>query len=427
MAELLAHTQDAPEIVESRQGWLVVVAAMFGLGLGLSPLPVYSIGMLAPFGWSFASLMGTLAVQAVAVIVASPLAGAAVDRFGARPIALASLALFGATYMSLALTPGSLWIFYAQWALMSVLGAGTLSGTWTRVVNGWFDHNLGFALGLASTGSGITGFLLKPYGVWLIQAFGWRAAIVGIGLLPIVIGIPIVLVLFRERGRSAKIEMARPTDETGYRLREALAKPNFWIMALAFLLIAFAITAPTPNLENIMRVAHFDMRSIAHITGSFGLAVILGRIIGGWLLDRIWAPACGFAILLLPAAGCWVVAQPHISEAAAVIAVGSLGFAAGFEFDLLAFLASRYFGRRHYGSIYGCFYAVIAAGSGAGPVIFGRVFDVTGSYAHILLIGAACTVAGGALLLLMGPYPDWQIDAKPISVLGKKERKGLLF
>jgi MFS family permease len=94
----------------------------------------------------------------------------------------------------------------------------------------------------------------------------------------------------------------------------------------------------------------------------------------------------------------------------AIGAVVTLGLAAGFEFDLLAFLASRYFGRRHYGSIYGCFYAVIAFGGGLGPVVFGRVFDLTGTYAHILVVGSLCMVSGGVLLLLIGPYPaKWPV------------------
>jgi MFS family permease len=400
--------------VEIPQGWLVVVSAMFGVAVGLSPIPFYTIGMFAPelshaFGWSFAALMGSIAIQSGTVILVSPLAGAAVDRFGARPIALGSLVLFGLCYMSLALTPGSLWVFYAQWVVMSVLGAGTLSGTWTRVVNGWFDRNLGVALGLASTGTGFAGFLLKPLGLWLIKDFGWRAAFAGIGLLPILIGVPVVALLFRERS-GKRMEAGPQREEAGVALRAALGMRQFWIMALAFLLISFALTAPTPNLENILRSLSFGISSIARIAGSFGLAVIVGRIAGGWLLDRVWAPACAFGFLLLPAAGCWSLAQPHVSEMRAIGAVVTLGLAAGFEFDLLAFLASRYFGRRHYGSIYGCFYAVIAFGGGLGPVVFGRVFDLTGTYAHILVVGSLCMVSGGVLLLLIGPYPaKWPV------------------
>jgi MFS family permease len=83
----------------------------------------------------------------------------------------------------------------------------------------------------------------------------------------------------------------------------------------------------------------------------------------------------------------------------------SLGFGAGFEFDLLAYLISRFFGQRHYGAIYGCFYAVIAFAGGLGPVVFGYVFDRIGDYTIALRSGSACLVVGAVLLLAMGAYP----------------------
>jgi len=143
---------------ETPRGWLVVLAAMVGVAVGMSPVPFYTIGMFAPelskaFGWSFASMMGSIGVQSAVVMASSPMAGFAVDRWGARPVAVVSLLLFGLSFMSLALSSGSLLLYYAQWGVMSVLGAGTLSATWTRVVNGWFDKNRGLALGLASTGT----------------------------------------------------------------------------------------------------------------------------------------------------------------------------------------------------------------------------------------------------------------------------------
>ena len=400
---------------DSTRGWVVVIAAMVGVSLGLSPLPFYTIGMFAPelsreFGWSFASLMGSVTVQSVVVMGSSPLAGFAVDRYGARRVAIISMFLFGLTFMSLSLNNGSLWVYYGQWVVMSVVGAGTLSGTWTRVVNGWFDRHLGLALGVASTGTGITGFLIKPFAAYLIHDYGWRTAFAVIGMLPILIGIPIVALLFREPTDSAAPSLlgdAAPDadPEEGLTLREALHSGIFWIMAGAFLLIAFALTAPTPNLENILRTHHFALGTIAKITASFGLAVIAGRVIGGWLLDRIWAPLCALFVLILPACGSWLLSHGSLSETSAIASVVAIGLGAGFEFDLLAYLIGRYFGRRYYGSIYGTFYTVIALGGALGPIAYGYAFDRLGNYVAALTTGSACLVAGALLLLLLGPYP----------------------
>ena len=405
---------EAPAARDSAAGWVVVFAAMIGLAMGLSPLPFYTAGMFAPqlqaeFGWTFASLMGAITVQSLVVMATGPLAGFAVDRYGPRPVAMISLVLFGLTFMSLSLSNGHLWLYYAQWVVMSVVGAGTLTATWTYTVNGWFDRHRGLAIGVASTGTGITGFLVKPLAAWLIGDFGWRTAFVVIGALPIVIGFPVVAMLFRERGgRGAVSTAAAAVVEGGATLREALRDRRFWIMTFAFLLVAFALTAPTPNLENILKTQRFSLTEIGAITAGFGLSVIAGRVIGGWLLDRFWAPGCAVVILMMPAVGSYMLSQPQIDTAHAVLSVIALGLGAGFEFDLLAYLIVRYFGRRNYGTIYGCFYTVIALGGGLGPVVYGWAFDTMGRYDAALMAGVFCLVAGGLSLLGMGRYPVWK-------------------
>lgn len=392
--------------------WGVVFASLIGLSLGLGPLPFYTIGILAPelshaFGWSFAAIMGSIAVQSVVTVVASPLFGRVIDRYGARRVALTSLALFGLTYMSFGLTTGALWTFYVQWGLMTFLGAGTLSATWTRVVNGWFDKNRGLALGIASTGTGLTGVVIKPLATLLISYVGWEMTFVIIGALPIIIGIPIVAALFIEEPDQSAPSAVSPREEYGPELRDALSQPKFWLMCCAFALIGFAITAPTPNLENILKTMKFTPTSIAEVTGVFGLAVVLGRVIGGWLLDRLWAPACAMMVFLLPALGCWILGQDSLSAGAAIFAIGAIGFGAGFEFDLLAYLTNRYFGLKSYGTLYGIAYASTTGVGGLGPVVYGAAFDTTGSYEQILGIGAFVLITGATLLLLLGRYPEW--------------------
>ncbi|MET0366469.1 MAG: MFS transporter [Sphingobium sp.] len=418
--------QEVPSL-DSMRGWIVTCAALVGLAVGLSPLPFYTIGMFAPemareFGWSFAGLMAAIAVQSVATIIASPIAGAAIDRFGARPVALISLGLFGLGYMSLGLNNGSIILFYVQWAIMTVVGSGTLLMPWARGVNSWFVRRRSLALAIASSGSGLTGILIKPFAAWLILTHGWRMAFFVIGLLPILLGLPIAAWLFRERVAPAHQSAGAPAGQSadqaeagehpavqpewGLTLRQAIRMRSFWVLMISSLLIAFATTAPTPNMENILRSVGYDLTTIGRITGVFGLAVILGRIVAGWLFDRIWAPGCAFFLLILPALGCWLLSGTHVTELRAIAAVAALGAAAGFKLNLLAYLVSRYFGQRHYGKLLGWFYAVVSAGGGVGPVLFGYSFDQTGSYSLVLSIAALCIVAGALLTLLMGPYPD---------------------
>ncbi|WCT79721.1 MFS transporter [Novosphingobium humi] len=410
-APAIEAATEPPAYRDSAQGWGVVLAGMVGLALGLSPLPFYTIGMFAPelakaFGWTFTQLMTSVTVQSLVVVASGPVAGIALDRYGSRRVALVSVVLFGLCFMSLALANGTLWIYYAQWVLMSALGAGTLTATWTRVINSWFDRQRGLALGVVSAGTGLTAFMVKPLTAWLIGAFGWRVAIAVVGALPLLVALPLIYWLFREPPRALAAHGASEPVEPGATLSEALRDRRLWIMALSFLLLAFALTATTPNMENILKTHHFTLPQIGGITAFFGLAVIAGRVGGGLLLDRLWAPGCALIVFMLPAVGNAVLAGGSISATTAILAIIGMGLGTGFEFDLLAYLIARYFGRRQYGTIYGVFYIVIAVGGGLGPAIYGYIFDRLGTYALAMWSGVGCILAGSLLLLTMGPYPE---------------------
>ena len=131
---MIDSTQKAIGFSEFRRGWPVVVASMFGIGLGLSPVPFYTIGMLAPelnkaFGWTFGEIMTGLMIMTLAVLVASTVVGYLGDRFGVRRVALISLVLFALSFMAFSMSNGSIVLFYINWAAMALLGAGTLPVT----------------------------------------------------------------------------------------------------------------------------------------------------------------------------------------------------------------------------------------------------------------------------------------------------------
>ena len=409
---------------EFKQGWRVVLAAMLGIGLGLSPVPFYTIGMLAPelakaFQWPFAAIMGGLPIMTFAVLIASPAVGLLADRYGVRRVALASVILFSLSFMSFALSTGSLTQFYITWGVMAVAGAGTLPVTWTRAVNNRFEVRKGLALGLALLGTGVFGFLVKPLTAWLIAEHGWRAAYVVVGALPLVLALPVAWVLFHdvgERNASAadrrSADLARAAATPGMSLMQALRDWRFWLLAVAFVLISFGVGGPIPNMENILKTAGFARADIVSLAATIGLSVIAGRILGGWLIDRYWAPGVAFVMLAAPALACWLMASGGMDSSTARFSIFLIGFAAGVEYDLMAFLTARYFGMKNYSAIYGSLYGFFALGAGIGPVMFGKSFDKTGSYASVLLISAVMLVAGAALLLLLGRYRQFD-SSKP--------------
>jgi len=415
----LESARDTSGRQEFRRGWGVVLAAMLGIGLGLSPVPFYTIGMLAPelnkaFGWEFSAMLVGLPIMTLGVLVASPLVGLLADRFGVRRVALVSIVLFSLSFMAFSMNQGSIELFYLNWGLMALFGAGTLPITWTRAVNNRFDLHKGLALGLSLLGTGIFGCLVKPLTAWLIADFGWRTAYVAIGALPLLIALPVALLWFRDADddlsnavQRREAQAQRAAAAPGMSFRESLRDYRFWLLAFSFTLISFAVGGLIPNMENILKVAGFGRSDVVALVSLIGLSVTVGRIAGGWLIDRLWAPGVAFVMISLPALACYLLAADSLSVGSARLAIVLVGIAAGIEYDLMAFLVARYFGMKSYGAIYGAQYGFFAFGAGLAPVVFGKAFDKAGSYDSVLLLAAVMLFLGALALLGLGRYRNF--------------------
>lgn len=71
---------------------------------------------------------------------------------------------------------------------------------------------------------------------------------------------------------------------------------------------------------------------------------------------------------------------------------------------MLAYLTSRYFGLRSFAQIFSTLFAAVMVAMGLGPLAFGFVFDMTGSYTAILAIGAPICLIAAGMVLLLSPY-----------------------
>ncbi len=402
---------------EFKRGWPIVASAAVGIGLGLSPLPFYTIGVFirplsAEFGWSVDKILTALLAMTLTVVAMGPVVGWLADRFGARRVALVSIGLFALSLALFAASNGSLTLFYANWVLMGLAGAGTLPITWTRGVNAWFVRNRGLALGCALVATGLFGSLAKLYANALIETLGWRAAYLGLAALPALVALPIAFFFFRDTPRngapSDSAARAAAPAQPGLSFAQAVRHWRFWVLAAAFVPISLALGGPIPNLETILGAKGFARGQAVELASLVGYAVMVGRVGGGWLIDRFWAPGVAFVLLASPALALYALAQPGaLGFPVAAAAIAMLGIALGVEYDFMAYMSARYFGLRSYGSIYGALYGFFALGAGVGPVWYGRAFVAEGNYDGVLMIGAGLTVLGALLLLTLGRYPTF--------------------
>jgi MFS family permease len=398
---------------EFSAGWKVLLAAMVGNALSAGTLATYSIGILGPalareFHWGSGVVNGGYLALSIATLMAAPLAGMLADRIGVRTVALGSALILAPTYMAFAALHGSVAAYLLMFAAVAVLGSGTMPFIWSRALNNRFEANKGLALGLSLMGTAVSGSLLKPYLFALVDHGGWRAGFIGLGCLPLV-SFAVAAMLFFDRADPAiagatRVAAVRPAVSAGYSFAQALHSGRFWLLFAAVLFAAAGTNGAIPNMESLLKAKGFGMADVRMMVPIIGLALGAGRLASSYLIDRVWAPLVAGVLLLTAAAAFVAFSQgvPTPGQAKAMIVI--VGMTAGMESDVAAFLVARYFGARHYSSIYGLVYGAFGIGAGVGALSYGIMVDKLGNYQVALISSSGLLIASTLLLLGLGRY-----------------------
>lgn len=386
--------------------WRVVLAAWLGVAMGLTALPFYTLGIFAKplaaeFGWSRSVIQSGFTFSMFGVLCSAWAAGWLIDRFGVRPVALLSQLGLALGFVGLASQTGSTTLWQANWFFFAVLGVGTTPLTWSRGIASWFDKSRGLALGIALSGTGVTALVAPPLVNLIVASHGWRAGYLAVALSIVLVAMPAVWLLFREKPRATSATGAAAPQGEGLTLGQALRTKHFWLLIVGFWAICAAVAGLIPNLVPMLTDSGLTMTEAVGYASLLGLNVMAGRLLAGWLLDRFWGPAVALVLLMPPTLACLLLAWQQYPGAAVMM----IGLAAGAEFDLIAFLCLRYFGTRNFGQIYAWQWTNFSLAAGAGPVAFAMIFDRSGSYHDALLVAAVLLVLGPLLLLGLGRYP----------------------
>ncbi|WP_439532821.1 MFS transporter [Polymorphobacter sp.] len=401
---------------EFKRGGPVLASGMIGVACGASPIPFNVLPavigpMHAELGWSFFEISLGITIFGVIGAMLAPVFGAAADRWGVRRVALLSTAAFGIAFSLFTFMPPSKTIWFLLWAIVGLVGIGSTPVTWSRAVNMWFVKNRGLALGILLIGTSIAGILVPQIARLAIDgAFigsGWRAAFPTLALLPLFVALPLAYWLFREprpEERPAGLSGANGML-IGMRFGEAVKGYKFWVIWLSIACVSMAFGGAFINMVQITELHGFSAAEGATVMSVLATGILFGRLFTGMLFDRFWAPGVLVPILSAPAISCWLLMGTSSPLSTLMVAAILLGFAAGAESDLIAFLAGRYFGLAHYGKIYGMLYMPFGVGSAISPAIYGAVRDATGSYDAMLVVASGLFLVGALLPLLLGRYP----------------------
>jgi MFS family permease len=356
------------------------------------------------FGWSRASISGVLGLLSVITAVLTPLVGHIIDRYGTRRLVLAGNLLLAAGMALLAFSNGSLLRFYLNFALIAGAAALASTSVVSKTVSDWFTDNRGAMLGVsAGLGNGVGATVMPIFVALLLQAFGWREAYLGLGLLVAMLGFPILYLYLHDRTDHKGAPGQPFVAQNGATLVEAMRTRQFWLIFVAIASGAGCMTAVFGHVIPILAERKIDLGSATAVLSVFAAICALWQISIGFVLDRVSTPRIVAPLYIAPIAGLFLLESAETLPIL-LLAGALLGIGLGTQFGALPYFLGRYFGMRRFGVILGMMYSGVVIMQGLVPILLDHAYDIQGTYAHALSAGLALLALDAALVLLLPAY-----------------------
>jgi MFS family permease len=408
---------------EFEKHWRSLAGCTIAASVGTIGLNAYTSGaflpeLVAKAGYSREQLSFATLLLSGTVALVAPFVGQAVDQWGAfRVIAFG---VFGEVlgFFLLGTVPADFAWYASAVVLLALLGAGTTPPSFSRIVTSHFDRRRGLALGLMISGLGVTAITAPMLLTQVIARLGWRGGYLFLSLLVCVFGVVGLLLIrgdFPPAGALPRPAVPRSGDWS------ALKRPLYWYILLCFAAPALFGAGYLLHLISILRERGFSPAQAAQIQALVGFAIIAGRLVSGFAMDRFFAPYVAAGAFLITTLGTTLL----LSSQAPLLCLAALGIGLtiGAELDILAFTLSRYFGLPCFGRLYGLAYSMMILAGGCSPVLIARLARA-GDYAPGIIVSAIGTFAATVLVALlpkfeaprpMGGTASWDSMSPPAS------------
>jgi MFS family permease len=395
-----------------RSRWWIVFASTLALIVSQGSINIFAFAVfLKPVTEDLGIGRGTfssgMTLGTVLAALASPIVGRLFDRHGIRSVLLCGIVLFAIATAAMGLLQSGLVVFYGLFAFAGLTATTQLPTGYAKAVSEWFDKERGLALGIAIAGAGLGVALIPPLAARLIQSYGWRTAYVGLGITIFLLAFAPIAAFMRDahpRGRARRPADQQEIPVPGLTAVEVIKGSwRFWALVIVFLFVTTSVNGILTHIVAMLTDRGIPAGAATAALSAAGLAVIGGRVVAGYLLDRFFGRYVALFFFVCPMIGIALLAIGSIGYAPFI---GTLlcGLAIGAELDFMAFFTSRYFGLSAFGEIYGYMMATLVAASGLGSYVMGLSYDLSHSYWWAFVIFEVLLAVACSLIAPLGPY-----------------------
>ena len=295
---------------------------------------------------------------------------------------------------------GEPWHLFVLFGLFLGVGMSTHDVATLSTIARWFVRRRGMMTGIAKVGTATGQMVLPPVAALLIVGIGWRGAALALGVVAAVLLLVAAASMRRPPPDRAAASAAPPAGGGGG-FAEIRRSRVFWTLCAAqFLFFPTLMTVPLHIVVHGMDLG-LTRGVAATLLTVIGGASIAGRLTVGTFADRIGGRNA-YVICLVPLVTSLLILMVVDTPSLLFAVVALYGFGHGGLFTVVSPTVAEFFGTRTHGAIYGGIYLFGTIGGAVGPIMAGRVFDVTGSYEYAF---SALALMGAGALLLMASLP----------------------
>lgn len=373
--------------------------SLFSLvGIMFYGLPFFYDFWVKDFGWTRATVTSG---NALAKVIIGPLfgflAGWIIDRFGPRRLMLAGIIMGGIAVIGLS-QMSSLWelyVFYMFNALGYMCG-GPLPNQ--VLISRWFSSARGKAMGFAYLGIGVGGMLVPQIARWLNMEFGWHQAMMLLGIFMILIALP--MVWFVKDNPDGYAQKAIH-DEPKPAFTSILKGWPFYLLVIGSMCSIGAVAGTSQNLKLFFSLdLKYTQEQAANVLSIVLGASIVGRLLMGWLADRIqkkYVMIIIYGLVSISIPLLYYAATPGVVYVFAFI----FGVALGGDYMIIPLMAAELFGVKVMGRVMGLVITIDGLAEALAPMLAARLRDESGSYANGFAALIVLAVIGTIAVLLL--------------------------
>ena len=404
----MTETSDSKKIHRA-----IIVVALGFLALALAFSARAALGLAMPIweselGWSRGYVSNVAAVALLIMAVASPVSGFILDRKGLRfTLLLGLIAVFiSSIVISIA---ESTWVLLVGFGVIGGVGFGIIA---THVVASAvarvYPENVGFASGIATSGSSAGQFLFVPLIAFIFASFSWRWGFVGIAV-GIAFLIPFVWYVPSDKPIKEISTTTSVNDATDLKtsIKTLFSAPVFHLLFWSYLICGYTTTGVIEtHLLPFASYCGFKPIPSAAAYGLLSAVNLLGMICIGWLTDKMNRPLLLGCIYIIRGLTFWILLNVGTSYETLLLFAVIFGVVDYSTVPVTASLVASHIGLKVMGLTMGLLSAGHSIGAAIAASLGGYFFDKDATYDLIWMSSIALATIAGALAFLIKENPS---------------------